>query len=348
MTTIFARLVGVPLLVGSAIFSGVPAQAAETVNIYSYRQPQLIQPLLDAFEAETGIGTRVLFAKSGLNERVQAEGANSPADLILTTDVGRLADAAALDIVQPVDSPALELAIPAAYRDPEGRWFGLTKRARALYVAKDRVDVDNFDYADLADPKWRGRICTRSGQHDYSIGLIAALVAHWGEDATRQWLEGVRDNLARRPTGGDRDQVKAIHAGLCDIALGNTYYMGKMLTNDKEPEQKDWAASVRLVFPTIGENGTHVNISGMALAKNAPHREAAIKLMDFLASPKAQEIYAGVNFEYPVDPDVPADPLVAGWGDFEADDLNLAEVARHRKTASELVEETGFDQGPNS
>ena len=326
--------------------------SAETVNIYSYRSPELLKPLLDAFTERTGIETRVLFATKGLEQRIAAEGRNSPADVLLSVDVSRLDAARELGIAAAVDDKTLRDAVPAGARDPGDQWFGLSRRARVIYASKDRVAQDAITYEELAQPQWKGRVCTRSGQHVYSLGLIASMIAHKGEEAARSWLEGLRDNLARKPAGNDRAQVKAIHAGQCDVALGNTYYMGKMETNEKEPEQKEWASSVKLIFPngpgTDAPRGTHVNLSGMVLAKHAPNAEAARKLMRFLVSPEAQALYASANFEYPVVDGVPVDERVARWGRLTSDELPLSEVAALRKRASELVDETGFDDGPSS
>ncbi|ORE87633.1 Fe(3+) ABC transporter substrate-binding protein [Aurantimonas sp. 22II-16-19i] len=333
-------------LLGSA-FAATAAQAAD-VNIYTSRQPELIQPVLDAFTEETGLSTATIFIDKGLEERVKAEGANSPADLIMTVDIGRLDAAKQAGVVQPVTSSTLEANIPAEFRDTANEWFALTSRARVVYASKDRVDVDQITYKDLADPKWKGRLCTRSGQHQYNIALIAAYIAHHGEDAARDWVAGLRDNLARRPEGGDRDQAKAIFAGECDIALGNTYYVGKMATNEKEPEQKDWAEAIKVIMPTFDNGLTHVNISGVSLAKNAPNRDNAVKLMEFLSSDEAQKIYAELNYEYPVEPGIETSELVESFGDLKPDNLALDEIARHRAKASEIVDEVNYDGGPQS
>ncbi|WP_341760653.1 Fe(3+) ABC transporter substrate-binding protein [Candidatus Endowatersipora endosymbiont of Watersipora subatra] len=316
------------------------------VNIYSYRQPALLKPLLDAFTVQTGVNTRILFAKKGLGQRINSEGENSPADVLLTVDIGRLEAAKTQGITQPVYSDIIVANIPPQYRDPDNHWFGVTTRARIIYASKERVQQDSITYEELADPKWKGRICTRSGQHVYSIGLIASMVAHFGETKTTKWLKGVKNNLARKPTGNDRSQVKAIYSGECDIALGNTYYMGKMQTNTKEPEQKKWASSVKLLFPNAKDRGTHVNLSGMVMAKYAPHIENAKKLMEFLSSAKAQHVYGSANYEYPVNPDIAADERTSSWGILKADSLSLSDIAKNRKTASELVDKIGFDNGP--
>jgi iron(III) transport system substrate-binding protein len=336
-----AAPLGAAVLVTSALADG-------TVNVYSYRQPELIKPLLDAFTADTGIKTNVLFLDKGLEEKIAEEGANSPADVILTVDIGRLQAAEDKGVTQGLTDEVINKDIPAQYRDPEGNWFGVTTRARVVYASKERVKQDAITYEELADPKWRGKICTRSGQHVYTIGLIASMIAHHGPEKTEEWLKGVKANLARKPDGGDREQAKAIFAGECDIALGNTYYVGQMQTNEKNPEQKEWAASIKVLFPNADDRGTHVNISGMALAKNSPNKENALKLMEFLASDKGQTLYGEQVFEYPVEPGIKPSEIVKGWGTLKPDTLPLAEIAKNRKTASELVDKIGFDEGPAS
>ena len=334
--------------VSLTVLLGSVSALADTVNIYTYRQPNLVKPLLDAFTEKTGIKTQVLFAKKGLAQRVASEGANTPADVIMTVDISRLDSAAKMGITQAIELDSVAQNIPAEFRDPKGHWVGLTQRARIIYASKDRVSEQAITYEELAEPKWKGRICTRSGQHVYSIGLVASMIAHLGEEKAQEWLMGLKNNLARKPTGNDRAQVKAIHSGECDIALGNTYYMGKMETNEKDPEQKEWASSVRLMFPNANDRGTHVNLSGVLLTKHAPNKDAALKLIDFLVSPEAQKIYATANFEYPLTPGVAPDERVAGWGDLKPDTLSLSKIADLRKSASEMVDRVGFDDGPAS
>ena len=328
------------VLAAAALSVAAPAIAQE-VNIYSYRQPELIAPLTDAFTAETGIKVNVAYLSKGMIERLQSEGDRSPADVVLTVDISRLAAIVNAGLTQPVSSDTLTANVPAQYRDPDANWYGLTTRARIVYASRDRVaDGEVTTYEDLADPKWQGRICTRSGTHAYNVALTSAVIEHLGEDGARDWLEGIKSNLARKPQGNDRAQVKAIWAGECDVAIGYTYYMGKMLSDE---EQKEWAESVKVVFPTFENGGTHVNISGVAMTKAAPNKENALKLMEFLTSPTAQEIYAKANFEYPIAPGSQPDPLVASWGSFTADDVNLMTLAGHRATALKLTEEVDFD-----
>ncbi len=318
----------------------IPALADE-VNIYSYRQPELLAPLTEAFTEETGINVNVAFLNKGMVERLSAEGKRSPADLVFTVDIARLSAVVDAGLAQPIESEILNTNVPDQYRDPGKEWWGLTTRARIIYASKSRVDPsDVTTYEDLADPKWKGRICTRAGTHAYNVALLSAVIEHQGLEGAKTWLEGVKANLARKPQGNDRAQVKAIWAGECDIAIGNTYYMGKML---EDKEQKAWAEDVNVLFPTFENGGTHVNISGVALTKHAPNKENAIKMIEFLTSPKAQEIYAEANYEYPIAPGSQASDLVASWGSFTADDVNLMTLAGHRGEALKIIEEVGFD-----
>ncbi|GAM67231.1 ferric iron ABC transporter [Vibrio sp. JCM 19236] len=288
------------LLVMTAAVSGVLspiAMAAEEVNVYSYRQPFLVQPMFDEFTKETGIKVNVKFSKTGIAEQLKKEGEYSPADVVLTTDISRLVELANEEVVQPVESKEISGNVPAQYRDSENEWFALTLRTRNVYSSRDRVGQlgADFDYKDLANTEYKGKICTRSGKHPYNVSLVASMIAHHGEAEAKTWLEGVKANLARKPQGNDRAQVKAVKEGLCDLALGNSYYLGKMLENE---EQQAWAESVYINFPGQNANGTHVNVSGMAMAKYAPNRDNAVKLMEFLTEDKAQQMYAEVNYEY--------------------------------------------------
>lgn len=347
MNTVLRRAAGTIAGFGAALFIASAAQADGEVNIYSYRQPDLIAPLLEAFTKETGIETNVLFFNQGLDERLKAEGENSPADIIMTVDIGRLEGLKTAGVTQPLTDATIEANIPAQYRDPEGHWFGLAMRARVVYASRERVKQDTITYEELADPKWKGKVCLRSGQHAYNIALFASMIAHHGAEKAEEWLAGLRDNLARKPDGNDRSQAKSIYAGECDIALGNTYYVGLMMTDEKEPEQKEWAKAIKVLFPNSGDRGTHVNLSGMALAKYAPHKENAVKLMEFLSSGKAQEIYANQVFEYPLKDGTRANDIVLSFGDLKPDTLSLDTVAGLRKQASELVDKVGFDNGPS-
>ena len=330
-----------------AALSTVPcASFAEgAVNIYSYSEPKLIEPLLQAFTAQTSIKTNVVFANTGLIERLAAEGRNSPADVILANESGLLMQAVAAGVTTPFKSDVVEKQVPAEFRDPAGQWVGLTRRARIVYASKDRVQQNAITYEELADPKWRGKICIRSGQHTYNVALVASMIAHLGEEKAETWLNGVKANLARKPAGGDREQVRDVQAGLCDIAIGNTYYMVAML---KSPEQKPWADAVKMIFPNAADRGSHVNVTGVALAPNAPNRDNAMKLIEFLVSDEAQKLYAEADGEYPVVPGIAASAVVDSWGPLKADALPLAKIGELRKKASEMIDRVRFDQGPNT
>ena len=334
-----SRLASLALAFASTAFTS-PA-FADQVNIYSHRQPELIQPLMDAFTKETGIAVNIAFVDKGMAERLKAEGDRSPADMVLTVDIGRLVELVDAGLTQAVDDPVLTANIPAEYRDPGNQWFGLTTRARIIYAAKDRVQPGEITtYEDLADPKWKGRLCTRSGLNDYNVALTAAYLLHHSPAETTTWLTGLKANLARKPTGGDRDQVKAIWAGECDIAVGNTYYIGQMLS---DPEDKQFADAVRIDFPVFESGGTHMNVSGIAMTRAAPNKAAALTLMTWLSGSAAQQIYAETNHEFPVKPGVARSALVAGWGSFVPDGLALADIAVKRPEAVKLIETVDFD-----
>ena len=342
-----SRVVTAALMSAAALAVAAPVPAAaEEVNVYSYRQEFLIRPFLDKFTAETGIKVNVVFASSGIMERLKAEGANSPADLVLTVDIARLDALAEAQLLQPVTTDTLNANIPAQFRHPDGVWYGLTTRARIIYASRDRVPAGSItSYEDLADPKWKGRICMRTSKHVYNRALLASMIAAHGEDKAKTWATALKENQGRKPQGNDRAQVKAVMEGVCDIALGNNYYYGKMLFNEKKPEQKQWAAAVYPVFPNQGDRGTHVNISGVALAKSAKNRDAAVKLMEFLSGNVAQEMYASVNFEYPVKADVAWNPEVAKWSDgkFKVDAVSLQKLAELSPVAVKMFNEVGFE-----
>ncbi|NQV47871.1 MAG: extracellular solute-binding protein [Rhodospirillaceae bacterium] len=327
------------VLAGGAI----DAQAAE-VNLYSYRQPFLMNPLLDAFTKDSGITVNMVYLESGMLERLKAEGDNSPADLVLTSDIGNIYNLVEANLLQPTRSSVLERNVPAQFRHPDGLWYGLTTRARVIFAHKERVKpAEVTTYEDLAKPYMKGRVCSRSGKHVYNVSLLAWMIAAKGEAAAEAWAKGVKDNLARKPQGNDRAQVKAVYQGECDVAIGNTYYMGKMMANEKEPEQQDWAASVNLIFPNQKDSGTHVNISGAGVTKSARNKDSAIKLIEFLSGDAAQKIYAEDNFEYPVKAGVKLHPIVAGWGEFKADETFLFKIGEHRTQATRMLDRVHFN-----
>jgi iron(III) transport system substrate-binding protein len=333
------------LLAAILAFLATPALADGEVNIYTTREPGLIQPLLDAFATETNTKVNVIFVESGLAERIEAEGANSPADLISVIDYGNLIDLVDRGLTQPVESAVLDAAVPGHLRDPRGNWYALSMRARVIYVSKERVSEPPKTYEELADAKWKGRVCIRSGQHPYNTSLFAAVIAKDGVEKAEAFLKGLRANLARTAGGGDRDVARDILADICDVGIANSYYVGLMRSGAGGPEQQEWGNAISVVLPTFADGvGTHVNISGAAIAKNAPNRENAIKLLEFLVSPEAQAIYAKANFEYPVLAGAEVDPIIAALGELKPDPLPLHEIAVHRKEASQLVDTVGFDQ----
>jgi iron(III) transport system substrate-binding protein len=317
-----------------------PANANE-VNIYTYRESKLIQPLFDAFTKETGIKVNVISASSGLEQRIKTEGASSPADVLLTVDISRLEDAVQNGITQPINSKAVDEVVTAQYRDPEGHWAAVALRARVVYASKERVPQSAITYEELADPKWKGKICIRSGQHMYNNALFAAMVAKHGEAKAEEWLKGLKANLAQKPSGGDRETARDIAAGKCDLGIGNTYYWALM--NDKETDKKAWAEATKVILPTFQGGGTHVNLSGVAIIKTAPNKANAVKFVEWMVSPAAQQMHADLNYEYPIRTGVPVNKTIAGYGALKADSLPLSQIAANRKKASALVDKVGFD-----
>jgi iron(III) transport system substrate-binding protein len=332
--------------------AALPAQAAtDELTLYTTREPALIQPLISAFSAQSNIKVNTVFVKDGLLERVKAEGARSPADVLMTVDIGNLMDLVDGGVTQPVKSAALESAIPANLRGADGQWFSLSLRARVLYADKS-LPLASFRYEDLANPKYKGKVCIRAGQHPYNTALVASLIAHDGEAKAEQWLRGVKANLARKATGGDRDVARDILGGICDVGLANSYYVGQMKSSKEGTDARKWGDAIKVVRPTFANaksvgtgGGTHVNISGAAVAKNAPQRANAVKLLEFLVSEPAQSLYAQTNYEYPVRKGVALDPIIGqAIGELKVDPLPLTEIAKYRKQASALVDKVGFDQ----
>jgi iron(III) transport system substrate-binding protein len=329
-------------LAGLIAFAAVPASGQE-LNLYTTREPSLMKPLMDAFTKSTGIKVNSVFIKDGLAERVGAEAAKSPADVLMTVDLGNLVDLVEKGLTQPVKSAILEKSIPANLRGPNGDWFTLSLRARVLYADKD-LDLTTFSYESLADPRWKGKVCIRSGQHPYNTALIAAYIAHQGEAKAETWLRGMKANLGRAATGGDRDVARDIMGGICDIGIANSYYVGLMRSGAGGPEQVKWGSAIKVILPTFEGGGTQVNISGAAIAKHSPNRAAAIRFLEYLVSDEAQKIYAEANYEYPVKAGAPIHPLIAALGTLKVDSLQLAEIARYRTAASKLVDKVGFDR----
>jgi len=331
------------VLVAAALFAAALSAQAQEVNLYTTREPGLIQPLLDAFTAETGIKVNSIFVRDGLAERVMAEGTRSPADVLMTVDFGNLIDLVEKGLTQPVESAVLNEAVPEHLRGKDGQWYALSMRARVVYAAKD-LPIDSFTYEQLDDPEWRNRLCLRSGQHPYNTAMIAAHIVYHGEEATLEWLEGMKQNLGRAATGGDRDVARDIMGGICDIGVGNSYYVGLMRSGRGGPEQVKWGEAIKVILPTFENGGTHVNISGAAVARYSPNRDEAVRLLEYLVSDDAQKLYAEANFEYPVKRGAEIDPIIAALGDLEVDPTPLVDIARQRDAASRLVDRVRFDR----
>ena len=313
------------------------------VNVYSYRQPILIDPFFEKFTKSTGIKVNVLHAKKGLLERLLAEGADTPADLVLTVDIARLNQFVKKDVLVSIKSLILENNIPSYLRDSENKWFALSKRARIIAISKDRVPTGAITKVeDLADPKWKGKICTRKGSHDYNRSLLASIIAVQGEVAAENWAKGLVANLARKPEGNDRAQAKAIYEGVCDIAIMNTYYYGKMKFNEKDTEQKEWAKAIDIVFTNQSDRGNHINVTGGGVVKYSKNKDNAIALLEFLTKPKAQDLYSSMNYEYPVNPKMSLNEELQSWGEFKEDKLQIAKLAELAPTAQKIIDRVGW------
>ena len=326
------------------VFIFAPYLNAKEINIYSHRQPFLINPFLDLFSQETGIKTNVVYSKKGLAQRLKAEGENSPADVILTVDIGRLYVYDDLDLLAPIDSKKLKNNIPNYLRSPDDTWFGLSKRARVIVVHNEKIAEGEITrIEDLANPKWKGKICSRPGSHVYNRGIMASVLAALGEEEAEKWAKSMVANFAKRPQGNDRAQVKAIHEGECEIALINNYYFGKLKFSE-DPEQRKWAESVRLVFPNQaeGDRGAHVNISGGGIAKFSKNKEEAQKLLEFLTSEKAQKLYGEINFEYPANLKIEPGDELKSWGSFREDTLPIVKIAELAPEAQKIIDRVGW------
>ncbi len=337
------RLARVLLFAFFGLALGGPAAAADEVNVYSARQEALILPLLERFEQETGIEVNLVTAKAdALLKRLESEGRSTPADVLITTDAGRLQRAKDAGVLQPVDSPVLRERIPANLRDRDNHWFGLSQRARVIFYVRDRVDPAELStYEALAEPRWKGRICIRSSGNIYNQSLVASMIESHGVARTEAWARGLVANFARKPSGGDTDQLRAAAAGLCDIAIANTYYFGRLVNSDK-PKDQEVARKLGVFWPNQDGRGAHVNVSGAGVTKYASHPEAARRLLEFLTGDEAQAWYAEVNNEYPVVVDVPVSKTLRDLGTFKADALNLTRLGENNRAAVELMDRAGW------
>lgn len=316
---------------------------ADEVNVYSARQEALILPLLEKFRAETGIDFNLITADADeLLQRLESEGRSTPADVFITTDAGRLQRAKEAGMLRAVDNPRLDARIPQNLRDREGYWFGLSQRARLIFYARDRVDPAELStYEDLADPKWKQRICIRSSNNIYNQSLVASMIEADGVEATEAWARGLVANFARKPAGGDTDQLRAAAAGQCDIAIANTYYYGRLAISDKEADRKV-AESLGVFWPNQGDRGAHINVSGGAVTAYAKHPQAAERLLEFLVTSEAQAWYAEVNIEYPVVTDAKPSALLVSFGEFKGDSLNLSLLGENNRAAVQLMDRAGW------
>ena len=336
------RLLGVAAI-SAAISLPFSVSAEGEVNVYSARQENLIKPLLDDFTRDTGVEVNLLTGRADeLLQRLRLEGRNSPADVLITVDAGNLHQAKEADVLSIIDSSVLDERIPENFRDVDGQWYGLSLRARPIMYNKDAVDPSELStYEALTDPKWRGRICIRSSSNIYNQSLVASMIAAEGPEAASEWAEGLVANLARPPQGGDTDQIRAAAAGVCDIAVANTYYLGKLLASD-DPEQRAVAEQIGVVFPNQDGRGAHVNISGAGVTAHAPNRDNGVRLIEYLTGEEAQRWYAEVNQEYPVRPEVPTSETLQGLGDFKADSLNLSLLGEYNAEAVRIMDRAGW------
>ncbi len=322
---------------------GVSRSLGAELNVYSYRTPQLLAPLTDAYTKATGTEFNIVHSPKGLAQRLESEGVASPADLVLTVDVSRLAELKDKDLLAPLASEIIVARVPAYLRDEDGLWTALSTRARVVAISKERVGKGEISrIEDLADPKWRGRVCTRKGSHVYNRALLASMIAHHGVARAEEWARGLVSNLVRAPQGNDRAQAKAIFAGECDVAVMNAYYYGKMKFNEKNPEQKQWAAAIDIVYLNQADRGQHINISGGGIVKASDNKAEARRFLEWLTGAEAQRIYGTVNYEFPVNETAPLDPEAASWGKFKADRLPISALAEHSATAQKIIDRTGW------
>lgn len=333
------------LLVGAA-FAGILCStfaAAEQVNVYSARKEALIKPILDTFTEETGIKVNLITGKAdALLTRLRLEGKASPADVFITVDAGRLHRAKAAGVLRVVKSEALAAAIPANLRDADGHWFGLSQRARPIFYVKGALDPKTLStYEALAGDQWKGRVCMRSSNNVYNQSLVASMFSATGEAATQQWLSAFVKNFAKRPSGGDIDQLKSLAAGVCDVTIANTYYFGRLL-NSASSDDRELAQKLAIFWPNQSDRGVHVNVSGAGITKYAKNSANALTLIEFLASKKSQEWYSAVNNEYPVVAGVKISPTLKAWGEFTQDTIDLSVLGLHNRTAVELMDRAGW------
>ena len=336
MVRVLCCFLGAMILYSNMVF-------AETIGIYTHRQPFLLAPILKAYTEKTGIEFQTVYAPQGLATRIQTEGKNTKADIVLTVDISRIKELADTDLLAPLQSKIIQNNVPAHLRDASDKWTALSLRARIIAVSKERVGKEAITtIEELALPKWKGKVCSRKGSHVYNRALLASLIAHNGAEEAKKWVNGFVDNLARRPQGNDRAQAKAIFTGQCDVVLMNTYYFGKMKFSKEQPEQKEWADSMEIAFFNQEGRGQHMNISAAGILKGSKKKQLAREFLEWLTSKEAQLIYTEVNFEYPVNPDSDSSEEVASWGSFKMDDLPMSIIADESPLAQRIINETGW------
>ena len=336
MVRVLCCFLGAMILYSNMVF-------AETIGIYTHRQHFLLDPILKAYTEKTGIEFQTVYAPQGLATRIQTEGKNTKADIVLTVDISRIKELADTDLLAPLQSKIIQNNVPAHLRDASDKWTALSLRARIIAVSKERVGKEAITtIEELALPKWKGKVCSRKGSHVYNRALLASLIAHNGAEEAKKWVNGFVDNLARRPQGNDRAQAKAIFTGQCDVVLMNTYYFGKMKFSKEQPEQKEWADSMEIAFFNQEGRGQHMNISAAGILKGSKKKQLAREFLEWLTSKEAQLIYTEVNFEYPVNPDSDSSEEVASWGSFKMDDLPMSIIADESPLAQRIINETGW------
>lgn len=334
-----AAVVSVSALLPTSVF----AEESGLVNVYSARKEALIKPLFDRFTEETGIAVNLVTGKAdALLKRLEVEGSASPADLFVTVDAGRLHRAKEAGVLQVAKSPLLEKLIPTHLKDRDGYWYGMTQRARTIFYVKGKVDAAELTtYEDLADPKWKRRICVRSSSNIYNQSLVASMIDANGVAETEAWAKGLVANFAKPPAGGDTDQLRAAAAGVCDIAIANTYYFGRLLKSEKEKDIKV-ASALGAFWPNQADRGVHMNVSGVGVTKHARNVEHALQLMEFMASDASQAWYGDENNEYPVVPSANVSEVLGGLGLFKADDIDLSKLGENNRAAVELMDRAGW------
>lgn len=333
------------LLILTILIVSMPTPSnAQYLTVYTDREQGRLSPVMRAFKAATGIEVKTVYTGNKLISAIQSAPKDQKPDVIITSGLHRLVEAKSTGLTQSINSAEISNQIPAAFRDRNNHWIGMSSYARAIFVSAKRVSAEMLDYEDLSDPRWRGKICTRSGDHPYTMSLVSSMIVHHGYGKAKKWLIGLRENLARKPQGNDRAQAGAIAAGICDLALVNTYYWGTM--RDADEEQQSWANASRIIMPNSKNRGSHVNISGVAMIKGGNNNEKALHLISFLISPIGQSIYSVLQYAYPISPEIKASKLAASGQALIADQLALSDIANNHEQARKLINEVRFNDGP--